>query len=177
MKSCSTCKEHQALTEFARDKRNNDGLSGSCRSCQRLSSKKYYQANLVKSRAIRKEYQKENPDKSNLSSKKWKEENPQKVIEMNKKWTSLNLDKVNAKGSKYRASKLNATPSWLTEDHIKQIEQFYSSAKALEHDNGIKYHVDHIIPLQGKEVCGLHVPWNLQILSAEENKSKSNRLL
>lgn len=71
-----------------------------------------------------------------------------------------------AKNAKYRANKLNATPSWADLDKIKLIYKLRPN----------DYHVDHIIPLQGEIVCGLHVEYNLQYLLAKNNKSKSNRL-
>ena len=80
-----------------------------------------------------------------------------------------NKGKYYAKSNKYRASKLQATPKWLTKEMIKQMEDLYCQAKELD---GME--VDHIIPLNGKDVCGLHVPWNLQLLPAEENRKKSN---
>lgn len=81
-----------------------------------------------------------------------------------------------AHDAKRRASKLNATPVWLSKFDHDYIKHIYIQAKELQKLDGIPRHVDHIIPLQGKTVCGLHVPWNLQILTATENASKGNRI-
>lgn len=76
--------------------------------------------------------------------------------------------------NKRRARKINATLS-LSSEHLQQIQDFYWLAKDLSTVTGEVYHVDHIVPLQGKNVCGLHVPWNLQVLPADINLSKGNR--
>jgi hypothetical protein len=74
---------------------------------------------------------------------------------------------LNASEAKRRAAKLRATPKFANLNKIKEI--YKNCPKG--------YHVDHIIPLQGKNVCGLHVEWNLQYLTPSENLSKYNKLL
>lgn len=74
-----------------------------------------------------------------------------------------------------RANKYLRTPTWLTFEQKLEIECFYYKAMRYEEETGIKYHVDHIVPLQGENVCGLHVPWNLQVIPAKENLSKGNK--
>jgi hypothetical protein len=98
-------------------------------------------------------------------------------VKATKIWTKTNPDKNVAKAMKYIASKLNRTPAWLTKEHLFQIEGFYKLAKQMEKQLSGKYEVDHIVPLQGKEVSGLHVPWNLQILSKTNNIKKSNKYM
>lgn len=68
-----------------------------------------------------------------------------------------------------RALKSSATPNWLTEENHATIKSMYKDAS----DQGL--HVDHIVPLKGKNVCGLHVPWNLQLLDPSENLKKNNK--
>ena len=94
----------------------------------------------------------------------------------NKKWFENNRSKHNAKEAKRRAKKLNATPEWLTQDMLDEIEYKYFLARDLSQITGEPHHVDHIVPLQGVDICGLHVPWNLQVLTARDNLSKSNKL-
>lgn len=75
------------------------------------------------------------------------------------------------------ARKLKATPAWLSTEHKEAISLFYKKAKALSTHTSTQHHVDHIIPLKGKLVSGLNVPWNLQILTATENCKKSNKVI
>ena len=70
-----------------------------------------------------------------------------------------------------------ATPPWLTRKQKLEIRQLYQVAIILSKTTGERYVVDHIIPLQGETVCGLHVPWNLRVTTQGENLKKSNKLL
>ena len=90
---------------------------------------------------------------------------------------------VSAKPEKNRARRYrrnsrekDAMPSWLTDKQNQEIVWIYEEAARLSALKGVKYHVDHIVPLQGENVCGLHVPWNLRCITAHENLVKGNRL-
>src|ERR1035437_2730900 len=79
---------------------------------------------------------------------------------------------------KLRKSKVKqATPKWLTKSQMKEICNFYKISAGQQVDTGLKHHVDHIIPLTGENVCGLHVPWNLQVMEATKNLMKSNKII
>jgi len=110
------------------------------------------------------DYQKEYVRKNKIKSRAWK-----------KKWVQANPDKVCAKTAQYNAKKIQRTPPWLTALHLQQIENFYTRSCKLTKETGVQHSVDHIVPLQGKLVSGLHVPWNLQILTAVENSAKGNK--
>jgi 5-methylcytosine-specific restriction endonuclease McrA len=67
-------------------------------------------------------------------------------------------------------------PSWLRDEEVNEIALAYVWARAWSVATGVQHHVDHVVPLQGKSVSGLHVPWNLRILPASLNLRKSNQL-
>lgn len=153
-------------------------------------NKVWYEANREKAKARMKDWYESNREKALAQSKAWKQENREvrlakkkiydrknreKQLLKMKAWRQENPDKKNALSAKHRAKKLQATPPWLTKLDLDHIAMFYEAA-ADQKQYGLDCHVDHIIPLQGKEVCGLHVPWNLQVLPASENISKGNRL-
>lgn len=85
-------------------------------------------------------------------------------------WSKKNLHIGRERANRYRAQQIKATPGWLTKSDLYEMKLFYKNCP-----DG--YEVDHIIPLNSKLVCGLHVLWNLQYLTASENKSKSNKIL
>jgi len=70
-----------------------------------------------------------------------------------------------------------ATPKWLTAEQKLEIRLQYRLAIELSRTTKQRYAVDHIVPIQGEEVCGLHVPWNLRVITQEENLKKSNKLI
>lgn len=161
MKTCSYCGQSKPLSEFHKDKSRKDGLQYRCKICDRPKNKRWQQ---------------NNREKELFRNRCWRQANPDKEIERGKRWRQSNPDKVNARSAKYRATRLQATPSWLTSEHHAEIELCYEEAIALRMYTGQDYHVDHIVPLRGETVCGLHVPWNLQVIPAKENLTKSNKL-
>lgn len=72
------------------------------------------------------------------------------------------------------AAKVSASPRWLSVEQKMQIAEIYAACALRTAETGVKHEVDHIIPLRNKSVCGLHVPWNLQVIPAHKNRSKSN---
>lgn len=83
--------------------------------------------------------------------------------------TTNGLAAHRANEAKHRARKIRATPKWLSKEQIKEMALFYKNCPK-------GYEVDHIVPLRGKDVTGLHVPWNLQYLTTSDNCQKSNKL-
>jgi len=64
----------------------------------------------------------------------------------------------------------------MSEYQIAEIKSIYARARLISEWTGIPHHVDHVIPLKAKNCSGLHVPWNLQIITARENVRKRNRM-
>lgn len=151
-KTCTKCGEEKSLEDFHKNKSRKDGLYFYCKACRR----EYYQKNKEAITQYQREYYQKNPH-------------------VKKKWEKKNKAKINRKTSVRRARKRRAMPDWLTPEHLAEIELAYDHAQQLTELTGVQYHVDHIVPLKGKGVRGLHVPWNLQVITAKENLSKHNK--
>jgi 5-methylcytosine-specific restriction endonuclease McrA len=92
-------------------------------------------------------------------------------------WKENNKVQIRADTKARRRKHRQATPRWLTRAQKSQIRQIYQIAITMSQTTGEQYVVDHIVPLRSDEVCGLHVPWNLRVITQEENLKKSNKLL
>jgi hypothetical protein len=86
-----------------------------------------------------------------------------------------NVDVVRADTSVRKRRHREATPKWLTPAERLQMRDLYVQARKLTELTRERYVVDHIVPLRGEAVCGLHVPWNLRVITQDENLKKSNK--
>lgn len=138
-----------------------------CVTCSTVESKRWYDGNCQNCRNAL--YYRANKERIKARSVKWANENREKVREIASRWASNNRQIKNFDESMRRAAKSMGTPKWLSVEQREQIKKIYKNCPK-------GYHVDHIIPLRGKECKGLHVAWNLQYLPASENRSKGNKV-
>ena len=134
-------------------------------------SKNWYLANSEKHAATCKAWNEANTERIRKASKAWYEANTERVSETGKVWRLANPDKVAAKMAKRRAAKLQATPAWAN-DFI--LAEAYELSQLRTKVTGVAHHVDHIVPLSGKTVCGLHCEFNVRVIPGKENLRKSN---
>jgi hypothetical protein len=167
MKQCKTCQVKKEFSYFYKKKGTKDGYFQWCIACHKeITAKRHAERrkndiNFAKNESIK--------------VINWRKQNPEKFKITTQKYQKDNLPKLIAKSMKYRASKFHRTPIWLSETDFWIIEEAYELAALRSKIFGFLWHVDHIIPLQGKKVSGLHVPTNLQVIPGVENQAKSNR--
>lgn len=148
----------------------------------------YRAKNAGKARAAYRTWYEANKDASSAATAAWGARNPgwyQRYVERNREairekrrqWARTNRAAETAKARRYHLSKRRASPLWLSPIQVALIAEHYEIAAARSVQTGIPHDVDHIVPLNGKSVCGLHVPWNLQVIPAVENRAKRNLLL
>ena len=142
---------------------------------QKRLAKEWYERNKALAIKRAQTWQKENIERKREINAKWREENREQHNAISRVWNSNNKDKKAAYQAKRRAAQLLRTPKWLSADDWFVIEEAYNLAQLRTQHFGFPWHVDHIIPLQGKFVSGLHVPNNLQVIPGEENSEKSNK--
>jgi hypothetical protein len=136
----------------------------------------YYHRNRLTLLAKGKERQKNKKTEISAYQKDYRSKNMEQKKENDRLWRLNNPDLVALYSNSRRARKLQAQPQWLTAIHKAQMREMYDIAQCRYIQTGIRHHVDHIFPLHGEGFCGLHVPWNLRVLTKRENLSKHRRV-
>lgn len=175
MKRCTDCQEFKPLDQFHKDHRSKDSRVSRCKFCVSIRTKQDYK---TKSKSICEKasnYYKLNRttclERISLYAKKNRSTANAASCRYRIKQRALNPGYYTAESMRRHAAKMQRYPKWLTKDDRRNIRELYKSAR----EQGLV--VDHIIPLRGKTVSGLHVPWNLQLLTEEQNRVKSNHLI
>ena len=158
-KVCQKCFDEKPFSSFYKDKTRGRYRSV-CKSCS-----------LSQNRSWRKE----NKERKSETDRTYRYLNKDRIKNYQSTYYSLNKPHYAERTARRKASKLQATPHWLSEKQLEEIAYIYNLRSEMNFLSDYEYHVDHIIPLQGENVCGLHVPWNLQLLPKEINLAKSNR--
>ena len=181
-KVCRTCGETKQISLFPFDGRS---YKKDCRPCfnayayrirAQMSDEKKEKAKAAQ-RKLAYEWAERNPEKRKKSARDYADRNKEKISEYSKEWSRKNRDKRRTYLSDYRAKQFNASVEWDVELSDLVLREAHHLARAREEHTGIKWHVDHIIPLKSKIVCGLHVWTNWQVIPATVNQSKQNKVV
>jgi|688.fasta_scaffold850030_1 5-methylcytosine-specific restriction endonuclease McrA len=201
-KTCKACGVKKPVLEFHHQALGKFGVTSKCKPCKNAMTKAWEMKNPEQCRekvrnwrannrehvrengriayaANRKQHiekqvawQKRNPESKRINGSRYRVTHSDKI----KRWRRENYGMIYAHNAARRALRLKACPPWITEDQKAEMKAIYEKARELTIKTGVVHHVDHKHPLKNSRLCGLHVPWNLQILTAQENLTKGNRL-
>jgi len=172
LKTCKKCLLELNLSCFSRRKSSQDNLDYYCRNCKSKIDKQYRNNNLQKIKEQKQKYYLENKEKINLAIKENYYKNKEAKLKRIAKWKKDNKDKVNFSCAKRRSAKLNRNIYKDDEYNNFVLEEAYNLSLLRSLKTNVEHHVDHIVPLLGKTVSGLHVADNIQIIPAKINCSK-----
>lgn len=147
-----------------------------CKSCVSAYNKAYRATNAERIAESKKQWAIENADHKAEQDRLYAQQNPGKRTIARKKWSAANPGADKAAKAKNHAARIKRIPTWLSEDDEWMIAQAYELAAVRTKLFGFVWHVDHVIPLNGKQVSGLHVPTNLQVIPWLDNLRKGNRV-
>jgi hypothetical protein len=174
MKKCSLCKEEKSLDNFRqRFRYNKYSPYSQCKACESKVQVKRHQERFKADKDFR--------EKSLKRLSDWGKENKARRLkadadrrrEKYQKDLSYRASAMSTAAS-YRSQKLKAEPPWLSQQDKLRTKNIYETAAKISRVTGKPHDVDHVVPLQGENICGLHVWWNLAIIPASMNRSKSN---
>lgn len=186
-KTCTKCREPKPLAGFGSNGRG--GLSAKCRPCVAANVFKWQSANPDKVAATKRSWKRANRDKVKASAADYysrtaahqrakgaayRDANRADWNRKNAKWQKENRARANAIAAVRRARERRQVIA-LAPHHYGEMRAIYAEARRLSRETGTPHHVDHIVPLSGRTVSGLHVPWNLAAIPASENRRKGNR--
>lgn len=193
MKKCRLCGELKDSSLFYKRKSSPDGLRTECKACVvSKNSARYYANHEANKEWHRKHVQKKVDADPSWYAKRYarnkdrmlaydaayyRTKNKEKRLQQSKRWAQENRGRANANKKSYKVAKMQACPPWVREDAdlMWLMAEAYELAAMRSDMFGFAWHVDHEVPLRGKDVSGLHLPWNLQVIPGKENMSKSNK--
>jgi len=190
-KVCSKCSLVFPISFFTRRKDSPDGYRNDCKKCRSKQHLQWSSKNREKINKRQRENYPKYKDKILKRQKEYYSQNRERKLAIGRKSYIKNITKRKAsnkrnyqnnkkeyyaRSAQRRVLKLQATPSWLTNRQLEDIKEIYRDAYNCRWLNEEPLHVDHIVPVNSELVCGLHVSWNLQILTASENLKKSNKV-
>jgi hypothetical protein len=159
MKTCTKCLSAKELTEFYKRKCTPDGVEAWCKVCRLEHNRIWHN---------------KNKDRHSELTRSWYERNKDQHLANSKEWYALNTYRKLATVTAREKRCKQATPIWADK---KAIIALYEKAKHMTLETGIQHDVDHIVPLKGKTVSGLHIPANLRVIPSAENKRKAAKLV
>lgn len=158
MKTCPHCNQSKPLDQFYK-RSDRDSYHSWCKSCKHEAGRKWHSKNKERHAELNSQWYEQNKEQHLANSKAWYESNK-----------SRKLETVTAREKRC----VLATPTWADRELIKKL---YELARKLTEQTGIPHEVDHVIPLQGETVSGLHCQDNLQVITQSENRRKANKLV
>jgi hypothetical protein len=169
--TCYRCREAKDRSEFYPN-RSTGGLQSMCKACVSADGGERYKKKREQVLARNQAWRTRNPEKTREIGRNSHARNAAKRHENNKEWRQGNRAYDAFRSSTRRAARKQATPKWANSFFI---EEAYRLAALRTAATGIEWHVDHIVPLQSRLVCGLHCEQNLAVRTAVENYAKGNR--
>ena len=193
MKQCRVCTELKDDSDFYRRLTSRDGFRSECKVClnaqqhtryiaRHEANKEWHREHYRKKMELNPTWQADNyavhrEKMSVYNATYYREHYRSKRLAQVKQWVQDNPGMANASKKAYKVAKINACPPWVRSNPelMWVMSQVYDLAAMRSEMFGFPWHVDHVVPLRGKVVSGLHVPWNLQVIPGVDNMSKSNK--